>query len=508
MLEERDKFLVRLYNIKLPLFLGIIVFVLTSFIVFGASYQSDILITPLTALSYISLLLFIIVCCFGVYANSLYFTFLIFVLLAFPAPVNDFFPGTRLGAFGESGNAVFPFFTHIDIYLVIGLIKAIVNNNRVSFRGSFLFVVVIFCLFISIVTNFFDFKNNQEELLLVQGLFQFRYLIELYLLLSFYDINKYKNNILIGFVISILFLFVESLAYSYKTKSDVLLSGSLANNVFASIVAAITLFLIFVKKRYSLSLLFKTNINVGIIVAIIMVIATGARMAVLSFFVTYFLVSFIESNKNRSFLKKTYWAISLILFVYIVSIAAAHLPKRYNPQTIIDRISINKPSTNLTEFISIKPSWETNSLRTRLELYTTSINMFSKNPVCGIGVGRWNIQKNWYGFKEFLLIDSHNGYLSIISQYGLLGLPFLFFIYFYPTFKIYQNSSKRVDYSFIFYLGLINLYISFSDLSNSGIFKHQIFALLAFNSICFLQIDRFIEPNKSEQLQSSANTSL
>lgn len=493
------------YKLFIPCIFGLIIFLTSLIAIYNSLPTSNIVFAKLSALSYASLILFLVIVAFSWSATNLYFTFLIFIVLAFPAPINDFFPGTYMGIPGEKGVAIFPFFTHIDLFLLIGLIKAVVQNNKIVFRGSILFLIVITCLFFSIFVNFFHYKSSHEQMLLIQGLFQFRYLISIYLLLSVYNISLYKNNILIGFIISIFFLFFESFIYSYRIKSDVLSSGSLANNVFASIVAAILLFLYFVKKRYPHSFVFNTSIYLAGIVAIITIIATGARMAILAFFVTYFLMSFIESNKKRKLSTKLYWLASVVLFVFIVSEVANHLPKRYNPHTITDRIHINEFSSDLTKFIKIERSWETNSLITRLELYTASIGMFKKNPICGIGVGRWDIMKGDYGFKEYLLIDSHNGYLSIISQYGLLGLPLMFFIYFFPTLCIYINSKARKSYNFLFYLAIINLYISFADLSNSGIFKHQIFCLLAFNAICLLQTSNLTSEKENKASLTNAS---
>jgi O-antigen ligase len=354
--------------------------------------------------------------------------------------------------------------------------------------------------------NFFDYSSTQEQLLLIQGLFQFRYLIELYLLLSFYDVRSYKNNLLLGFMLSVVFLFFESTIYSLSIGSKVLLSGSLANNVFASVIASILLFLLIIKKRYPHSFLYRTNIKLAALVAVIIIIATGARMAILAFFATYFIVSYLETGRKQSFVKQVSWFLSLVVLIYVLGILANQLPKRYNPDKIVSKITIHEFSSDLTKFIEIKPSWETSSLITRLKLYNTSLKMFSENPVCGIGPGRWNIQKMNYGFDKAVLIDSHNGYFSILSQYGLLGLPLMFFIYIFPTTLFYRNSKKKgLSIDFLFYLALINLYISISDLSNSGIFKHQIFSILAFNAIFLLQISKSASTQEITTLERSTS---
>jgi len=487
----------KIFYLFIPLVLGISILIYSLSVLFEPDVSGDIFLPKLTTLSYLSLALFVIVSFLGLYSSHLYFTFLIFIILAFPAPINDFFPGTYLGNPTEFGAAIFPFFTHVDIYLLLGILKAVFSNNKIAFRNSTLFVVVIICLFVSIFVHFFDFDTNHELLLLISGLFQFRYLIELFLLCSFYDLRIFKNNILMSFMFSVVFLFVEASVFTLKNHSSALSSGSLANNTYASVVASILLFFIFLRKKYPHSFIFKSSLTASIIVSIITVIWTGARMAVLAFFLSYFIISFIEYKKG-GIARKVYWVITLVAFIIGAIVTANHLPKRYNLHNITDKVTINKFSWDLKKFIHIERSWETNSLISRLELYTTSIKMFSKNKITGIGVGRWNIKKEKYGFKEHLLIDSHNGYLSVISQYGILGLPLMFFIYLFPFVKIFRNKTGKTHSNFLYYLAVINLFMSIADLSNSGIFKHQIFGILAFNSICLLQVDESEESYKTE----------
>ncbi len=471
----------------MPVVLGIILFICCLSVTTGSEADQQVVFTEFTPLSYISLVLFIVLTCFSLLSERIYFSFLIFVVFAFPAPVNDFFPGVYMGDFREQGAAIFPFFTHVDIFLLAGVLKGILLNKSVSFTKPRLLLFTLSCLFLSFLFNFFKETRTEETLLLVQGTYQIRYLIELFLLLALHDVIRFRNNILIGFMLSVAFLLAEAIIFTIKSHLPALSSGSLANNTFASIIAAILLFLLVIRRSYKFSLFYRQLFSITIFLAVCIVIATGARMAILAFVVSYFLYAYMRDRKRSNLSKTLYWIFAIIIFLAAVSFASGFLPKRYNPKTIIDRIHFSELSTDLTQTIRIERSWETNSLITRLQLYTTSIKMFMEHPVEGIGAGRWNLYKNEYGFPEFLLIDSHNGYLSVLSQYGLLGIPLIYFIYIFPIVRIYRLRNNK-EMPFLFFLALINFYISISDLSNSGIFKHQIFALLAFNSLCLLQI--------------------
>ena len=482
----------KLAEFLLPVVFGIALLGISVYSYTASFHSPEIVYAPPSALSYASMALFIVVLLFGIYSTKLYFTLLIFVLWAFPAPVNDFFPGTWLGEVNEFGNAIFPFFTHIDIFLLIGIVRGVLQNKGVNLHHSVLFFVTIAGMFVSIFVNMFDFRNTHERLLLLQGMFQFRYLIEIYLLLAFYNVVEYKSEIKLGFIISLLFLLVESVLFTLKSHGQELESGSLANNVFASSVSAVLLFLLYVRKRYDHSRTVSLLMLLAMLAGVFMIIASGARMAILAFLVTYFIYSFIENGKKKGLLKIVTWVISLLVFLIVIMNFADKLPKKYNPYTISERVEVRDFNWDLTKFVHIERSWETNSLISRLQLYSASLKMFRKNPVCGIGVGRWNLQKQQYGFYERLLIDSHNGYLSVISQYGIFGIPLIFLLFVFPIrFLIVYNRYKEKVH-FLFYLGLINLFFAFSDFSNSGVFKHQIFAVLAFNAICLIQLRKTV----------------
>src|SRR5690606_23092307 len=127
--------------------------------------------------------------------------------------------------------------------------------------------------------------------------------------------------------------------------------------------------------KYKHSRLYNTLLKTGIVFCVIIVIATKARMAILALVVSYFIISFIENKQKQTLKSKVYWLVTIIVFILAVKIVADKLPKRYNPHTITDKIKIGEPDWDLTKFIRIERSWETNSLITRLELYSTSLKM-------------------------------------------------------------------------------------------------------------------------------------
>ena len=108
--------------------------------------------------------------------------------------------------------------------------------------------------------------------------------------------------------------------------------------------------------------------------------------------------------------------------------------------------------------------------------------MVLENPVTGIGTGRWNRYKNIYIEEKNIpnvLLDTHNDYLGLVSQYGiLLGLLFAWLVFFYPISVLSKLKNKHLGP--LSYLFVINFAMGVAALSNAGFFKHQVSAVLLF----------------------------
>ena len=104
--------------------------------------------------------------------------------------------------------------------------------------------------------------------------------------------------------------------------------------------------------------------------------------------------------------------------------------------------------------------------------------MIYNNPFFGIGPRLWNIKKYDYGFDTPILIDSHNGYLNILSEYGIIVGLLILYLLFYPLLHFNKNFKYSPLIAFIYLF-------SITELSNSGTYKYQIFSLLVMSSLIF-----------------------
>lgn len=436
-------------------------------------------IEKLGIINTISFFGFIVLCVLSFVSERIYFLLLPFILLAYPAAANDFFPSVFLGENFEDGASLFPFFTHIDIYLTLGVIKTVVaRQGKVEIYSNNLVTGIILLFFLSTIVNCFFVKDTHAFALLICGLFPLRYIILLLILISNYEIKKYQIEIISSLVFSVFFLLLESSLNSYVSKTDMLVSGTLAANTFANIISAIVILIIYLKRNdYPIKYYLYLAALMG---GISIILLTETRMAILAGVVSFFIIQMKLYKWYRTFLVLLTLGVCVVIIYNMIDV-----PDRYSVKVIMSRVEYNGFSKDITKMFSVERSWETNSLISRLQLYQTSLNMLFENPVFGVGYGTFNYLKNDFGFDEMVLIDAHNGYLNTLSQMGFSSMFFLYFIYLYPIFNYSVISDSKNWLKFLF---ILNTTMAIADLSNAGVYKPSVFALLAFSSFVIMKI--------------------
>lgn len=459
----------------------IIIFILILLVIIYASTNDYLVDIKLNILAKSSVILFLITAFLGFIDNRLYFLFLVFHFIAFPSVVNDLSPSILLGRSADITNAPYPFLTNIDVYLLIGIFIGILKGEKVYFKSNLISVAILIFI-LSTLVNIFYSNTKYEFLLLFVGSYHLRFLLLIYILANLFDFNKYQNEILQSFIISIGFLFIESIIFTYLRSSFRLGSGTLGGNTFGNIIASIAVFLIFSRKNIK-NQNTKLLAIIGIFISICIVLFTRNRA---SFFILIILPPIIYYlRKEYNLFKIILNMLILTLLVFIVFLVFPVerlfdvLPDRLNVFSYLDKIHFNNGK------LLIEISKETNPIISRLELYNTSINMVKKNPFFGIGAGKWNYLKTDYGFSEAKLIDSHNGLLAIISMYGIFALEFFYIIYIHPV-VVWRKLKGKVNNPLI-YTGLLSFGMLVCDITNAGISKYQVAALLIFVSVYLIK---------------------
>lgn len=427
-----------------------------------------------------ALAMFLVICFLGIWKRRYFFIFLVFVLLAFPAPIDDLFPSVLLTNPDDRVPVVFPLITRIDLYLLLGiLLKVLQKPHRLNSIKAPLVLKIFLLLFILVfLANAFKSRDLWDYNLLLAYSFHIRYFILSLLLIQLYDIKQYYKELLLGFVLSILFLFAEAYINTSIRGSGRLLSGSLSLNTFANISAAIGLYMLFLLKH---RLIGRWLGIITLVVAVAIMFGSGTRAAFLTLVLAYFLIYLLENHKKVVVNSiKVLGGIFLLGAGYILASNNALIPERYSYQEITDKIEIDLSKGRLSKIIEVKGSEETTSIRSRIDLFESSLNMIKKNPLTGIGSGRWNRYKNQYHETKSIskvLLDTHNDYLALMSQYGIiLGLLFAGLVFIYP-FYLYRRIQFKAGNPLV-HLYVLNFAMGIAALSNAGFFKHQVAALL------------------------------
>ena len=225
-----------------------------------------------------------------------------------------------------------------------------------------------------------------------------------------------------------------------------------------------------------------------IILLMCLIINTSTRSAffmVLMYLFLEFIRFLVFMISKKQIIKLLFFSILITLFITV-----AFLEINKNDRLGINNFRIEKidfSKNQLNDIIILEKNDFTASLILRLNHFQTSINMITKDPIWGIGPGKWNVNKIKYGSKDRQIMDSHNDILAFCSQYGILTGVFICFSLYFIPFYLHKKTSGLNKNEPLNYLFLISLVMSIAGITNAGLFKHQIFGFLALILVLGLQ---------------------
>lgn len=206
----------------------------------------------------------------------------------------------------------------------------------------------------------------------------------------------------------------------------------------------------------------------SIICAFLIIIAiffTGSRMggAIAIFSIFIFLIKIIR--QKRLFLKIAIYFISVIMIIVFINLV---IPIKYNFSKEINYTLESYKS--LFNFITRGEELRgRRSLSGRSDMIKAGINIFIDYPFFGVGLGNYKYFAPRYIFISQMYY-SHNTFITILSELGLIGFLFFIFICFKILNSIYCFYKNSYFFSsFYFYLGL-----SFVNLLIMSFFLHNV----------------------------------
>jgi O-antigen ligase len=420
-------------------------------------------------LTIVSLAYFLLLCFAGAVAKRFYFFIFPFVILTVPNAINDLFPSFFLGPMGERGASTFAFFTHLDVFLLLGVLR--LGRGRQATHRASSAILAILALVLFTVQAIYQYQGKLVGPYFI-GLYQIRYLLLLLMLVPMFDTQRGFRKLYLGVCFATPLLLFESIVTTfYGGGATNLASGNFAVNGYANLLAAISLFLSF-SRRYALGPTKGTLVISGYIALLVCaIVLTGTRAAAVSVVAGYILLHLICSPSSRRHLYNFLLLCSFILFflAWLAPVISGDVQANYT--TAVNGL-------------------DGSSLQTRIALWTMTIEMISDHPFFGIGNGLWNYLKYDYGTPYAVLLDPHNDYLAHVVNYGLLGFAVIFFFYIHPLSTaiaqifLWQQVELKRHVPPIAYLSFI-IPISISSFSNANTTKHQVFAFFVFFVLCY-----------------------
>ena len=323
----------------------------------------------------------------------------------------------------------------------IYLLKLILGR---SFRGSFSFLTNLIFIFSCsyLVFSLLNTANFNEGLISINKVFS----IVAVLLSALIAFKKIKNPIVFLAEIFIISLFIEcSYLIIEFLFSDSSFTGISSNrNISSSSIIIKFIFLIFLMNSSS-SFFNKIFLKILEITAIVSIVLLQSRLGLFSLILIYILFFFIYKDRKK------HYAISLlIVFLSSISLSSS------------DGMKVIDKNYNILNLKSDE------SLNQRLNFYSIAIELFDQKPIFGHGIGSWKYESLAYKKSEdnTVLIPyyTHNDFLQILVETGIIGLGIYFVILFYlfnNVMKLFKRDKNMVIFIILFVLFFLNSMINF-----------------------------------------------
>ena len=267
---------------------------------------------------------------------------------------------------------------------------------------------------------------------------------------SFLSIFQYLNQ---GSLNGLFYFFGER-AFNSQTPgiANASINGELALRPYATfshpnvlsgflVISMLYLLLFYKKNKYGIFFLFS-----GIVLGSIALLLSLSTVSILLWIITLVLLfgsPIFEKYKKNKISKK----IAVMFLVAVIIVFSAGL--FFVSPHVFERV------------ISTRASEE--SVVQREELVNSSLEMFYKNPVLGVGINNFygNLNFSKFSNKPLLIQPVHNIYLLVLSETGLIGLAFFVYMFLFTFRFLFKKGLKKTRY--LFYILLIVVIIGMFD---------------------------------------------
>jgi len=403
-----------------------------------------------------------------------YWVIMPIVFMTTPNAINDIFPSFYMSNEETNDTPSFSFITHVDVFLILGLLRYVSSTRSVQIRIP---GILVTAALLAGWMTFMLLQGIHSELLgaTLTGLFQLRYFIMLMLLFLFASPHRYMSTILLSMLWTTILVAIEAAAYTQIYGLDRLTSGNFGTNSLGHLLAAMAVI------SLASGRLLDVRIKIAFFLATTALIAfTETRFSLvamlLGFGTMLYLSTESATRKIAALMALTFLIASFILFT--------------SPgQSILTGLSF--VMGNLSDLSELPHTEESSSMITRLYMWVQTTFMILDHWISGLGPGQWAFQKEAYNIPFLGVLDPHNDLLVYAVSYGFPGLIFFFIIFILPLWRAYKARNiamRTTDHTgdSLIMLSSFLLIMLIAGLTNAVTFKHQIAALVYFSSIAIL----------------------
>ena len=313
----------------------------------------------------------------------------------------------------------------LSIFFIIYLLFVKKREVEISYQKYLIVLTSIIYLF---CTALFSANINEGfitlyKLIVILSIFY----------LCFIAFQKIDNPLLFICQLFVVSLLIESsfTIVDFFTSNNSFAGISNNRNISSSSIVLKFIFLIYLiknlnadKRRFQLKILE--------ILSIIAIILLQSRLGLYSIFLIYIFYFFLYKKRRKELL------ISISITVLLV-------------------ISFNQTSfqNKLDKNFGVENVFEDTSIKQRLSFYKASLNLYKKEPIIGHGLGSWKYKSLQYSNQNnrniLLPYYTHNDFLQILMETGVLGLIIYLLFYYLIIHRliIITNRDKNLKFLFI-----------------------------------------------------------
>lgn len=364
---------------------------------------------------------------------------------------------------------------------MIFIVMSVEYNFRIPFKiENFHTAIFIFALYCFLSATWAIRPDYAVE----KGLTIIKILVCMSILYSYYSVrnNALEELISVLFLASCIVVFYSFIFYGKDLIIDAILRSKRLENTFTNVnsigmVGGVMIIISIFKFIYDKSIWYM----IFDIPAVILILATASRKALLMVFIGVFLL-FVFKNLSRNIFITVFWTIciSLITFLlirWLMSLEAF---------SVIEKRMDGMVALFTGRGIVDSSTW------LRYEYIKLGFKIFKENPIFGIGMGnaRLFVSSN-YGRDAYL----HNNYVELLANGGIFGFLIYYYIYYLVINDLIKYFKYREKYTVVvIILMLMQLIMDYGNVSYY--YKTTIFYFLIF----YISIRKMKERKRSETI--------